>query len=558
MIESLHITNYALIEDIEITFSPGFNVITGETGAGKSIIMGALSMLLGSRVDSRVTSVAGKKSVVEAVFSLSDTADDIETLCKELDIEWDDSGRCILRREILPTGRTRAFINDSPVNIASLQEIASRLVDIHSQHQNMLLSSQAYQLQVLDAIAGNRELLEEYTLRYNEYRQALHEYKVAKKELIDNKVDEEYMRFQLTQLEEMNLVEGEQAELEKERDLLANLTDIKSSLNVITEAFNSGSDSILSQLKKVETQASELTSLLDDAPQLLERIESLRVEARDIADTFSEMDREINADPAHLEEVEQRLADIYELERKHHVDTVEELIAIRDRLRQSLERVTHGDAHLKALEEVAKRAKRNALNVARQLSERRSKEAERFAEMLKEKAMPLAMKNLRCQISLATIEMTPTGIDTVDFLFAFNKNQPLMPVGRTASGGEISRLMLSLKSIVADKMKLPTIIFDEVDTGVSGDVAARMGAMMSDIAENIQVIAITHLPQVAALATSQYKVFKEDTETATSTRIVQLNPDERIEQIAAMLSGDHVDEAARANARSLLSLRKQK
>lgn len=552
MIESLHISNYALIEDIEIDFSPGFNVITGETGAGKSIIMGALSMLLGSRVDSRVTSVSGKKSVVEAVFLLSDSSDEIESRCKELDVEWDESGRCVLRREILPTGRTRAFINDSPVNISVLQEIASRLVDIHSQHQNMLLSSQAYQLEVLDAIAGNGELLDEYRQRFNEYRAALHDYKVARKELNDNKVDEEYTRFQLQQLEELLLTEGEQSELEKERDLLSNLTEIKSTLGVITELFGNSSDGILTQLKRVESQASGLTSHFDEAAQLLERIESLRVEARDIADTYSEMDRDIDADPARLEGVEQRLAEIYELERKHHVDTVEELIAVRDRLRLTLDQVTNGDARLKSLEDAAKRAKRAALNVARQLSERRAKEAERFAEILKEKAKPLAMKNLRCQIPLATIEMSPTGIDTVDFLFAFNKNQPLMPVGRTASGGEISRLMLSLKSIVADKMRLPTIIFDEVDTGVSGDVAARMGAMMSDIAANIQVIAITHLPQVAAMATSQYKVFKQDTETSTSTRIVKLTDEERIEQIATMLSGDHVDEAARANARSLL------
>lgn len=552
MIETLHISNYALIEEIEINFNAGFNVITGETGAGKSIIMGALSMLLGARADSRVAGTSGKKSVIEATFLTGNNADDVINLLREQDIEWDETGRCILRREILPTGRSRAFINDTPVNLTVLQSVAARLVDIHSQHQNMLLSSREYQLKVLDAMAGNRTLLEDYTAKFNEYRKALHDYKVAKKELTSNRADEEYMRFQLSQLEELNLVAGEQAELEKERDLLANLTEIKATLNVINEAFSGGDSGILSRLKNVENQASELTGLIEDASMLMERIEALRIEARDIADTFTEMDNDINADPSHLEDIEQRLADIYELERKHHVDTVDELIILRDRLRESLKKVANGDDHLQQLETNARKAKRAALTIARELSEKRSREAERFAEQLKERAVPLAMKNLRCQISLATVEMSSTGIDTVDFLFAFNKNQTLTPVGGTASGGEISRLMLSLKAIIADKMQLPTIIFDEVDTGVSGDVAARMGTMMRDIARNIQVIAITHLPQVAALASTQYKVYKEDSETSTSTRIVQLSPEERVEQIAAMLSGDHIDEAARANARSLL------
>lgn len=551
MIETLHISNYALIDNIDIAFKPGFNVITGETGAGKSIIMGALSMLLGGRADSKAVRRSDSKSVIEATFSVA-SYPAIKAYCSENDIEWDASDMCILRREILPTGRSRAFINDTPVNIATLQAVAAQLVDIHSQHQNLQLASPPYQLQVIDSMVGDRELTERYTKLYADYRQALHRYKVVKRDMISSKNDEEYMRYQLARLDELKLVAGEQEDLEKERELMANLTEVKASLTAINDDFSNNTPSILSLLKNIETNTAEIVQLVDDAPQLLERIEALRIEARDLAETFGEIDRDINADPGRLEEVEQRLNDIYDLERKHHVDTVDDLIEIREQLRRQLENVDNADERIQRLEDAAKRAKRSALECGRQLSDARSAAAARFAEELKNRAIPLGMKNLRCQVSVTQGELTPTGIDSIEFLFAFNKNQPLMPVGGTASGGEISRLMLSLKSIVADKMQLPSIIFDEVDTGVSGDVAARMGRMMSNIAENIQVIAITHLPQVAALASSQYKVYKEDTDDATTTRIVELTPEDRVEQIAAMLSGDRVDDAARANARSLL------
>lgn len=552
MIETLHISNYALIDCIDIDFGPGFNVITGETGAGKSIIMGALSLLLGGRADTKAVRRSDTKSVIEATFSAAGYPS-IEAFCRDNDIEWDASGSCILRREILPAGRSRAFINDTPVNVATLQTVAAQLVDIHSQHQNLQLASPPYQLQVIDSIAGNAADRARYAVLYNEYRQALHSYKVAKRDLANSRADEEYMKFQFEQLDRLHLVEGEQEELEKERELMANLTEVKAALGSITAAFSEATPSIQSLLKSVETDMSEILSLVDDAPQLLERIEAMRIEARDLADTFAGIDRDINADPVRLEEVEQRLNDIYDLQRKHHVDSVEDLIALRERFRASLDNVANGDDRLHRLEETARKAKRAALDLARSISEQRAATSVKFAEELKKRAVPLGMNNLRCQVSMTQGELMPTGIDNVEFLFAFNKNQPLMPVGGTASGGEISRLMLSLKSIVADKMQMPSIIFDEVDTGVSGDIAARMGHMMCDIASNIQVIAITHLPQVAALASSQYKVFKQDTDDSTTTRIVRLSPEERVEQIASMLSGSSVDDAARANARSLLS-----
>lgn len=552
MIETLHISNYALIDNIDISFEQGFNVITGETGAGKSIIMGALSMLLGGRADTRVVRHADTKSVIEATFSTS-AYPSIKSFCQDNDIEWDESGVCILRREILPSGRSRAFINDTPVNLVTLQAVAAQLVDIHSQHQNLQLASPHYQLQVIDSMADNGKLVERYTTLYNEYRQALHRYKIAKRELANNKADEEYVRFQLAQLEALNLTEGEQVELEKERDLMANLTDVKASITAVTDAFSNGHSTIIGLLKSVESSVGQIVSLIDGAPQLLERIEAMRIEARDLADTFIDIDLSINADPERLMEIEQRLNDIYDLERKHRVDSVEELIELRGKFRRSIDNVTNGDETLQQLEDAAKRAKRATLECARAISVERSAAATRFADMLKERALPLGMNNLRCQVSVTQGELTATGIDNVEFLFAFNKNQPLMPVGNTASGGEISRLMLSLKSIVADRMQLPSIIFDEVDTGVSGDIAARMGRMMRNISSNIQVIAISHLPQVAALASTQYRVYKEDTDDSTSTHIVRLSDDERVEQIAVMLSGDSVDDAARANARSLLS-----
>ncbi|MDE5608455.1 MAG: DNA repair protein RecN [Muribaculaceae bacterium] len=551
MIETLHISNYALIDRIDIAFAPGFNVITGETGAGKSIILGALAMLLGGRADTKAVRQSDAKSVIEATFRVTGY-EAPAAFCRQNDIEW-DTDECILRREILPSGRSRAFINDTPVTLTILQSVATMLVDLHSQHQNLLLASPPYQLQVIDSIAANATERAEYTLLYNEYRAALHRYKVAKREIANGRADEEYNRFQLTRLQELNLIAGEQEELERDRELMANLTQVTDALKDVTEAMSEGTPSVLSLLKIVENRAAELTDFIEDAPQLLERIEALRIEAQDIADTYSAVSRDINADPARLQEIEERLNDIYDLERKHKVDSVEQLIAIRDNLAASLLNIENSDDYLHQLEDTARRAKKAALEAARRISARRQEVAAQFAETLKERALPLGMKNLRCQIVVSQGELTPDGIDTVEFLFAFNKNQPLMPVGGTASGGEISRLMLSLKSIIADKMQLPSIIFDEVDTGVSGDIAARMGRMMKSIAENIQVIAITHLPQVAAMASTQFRVYKEDSETSTNTRITVLTPEQRIEQIATMLSGDKVDEAARQNARSLLN-----
>ena len=551
MIKTLHISNYALIDSIDITLHPGLNILTGETGAGKSIILGALSLLLGGRCDTKAVRNHEAKSVIEATFSASGYPA-LEEFCKANEIDW-DADTVILRREIAPNGRSRAFVNDCPVNLTLLQTAALHLIDIHSQHQNLLLASPPYQLRVIDSLAGNGPRLEQFTVAYNNYRHAVRRFKQERKAMEQAKDDEEFLRFQYKRLKDAALKSGEVEELEHERELLVNMADVKTSLATVTSNLSDGEENIDQLLRQTIDEAERLTDLLEDADSLTERLRTLRVELQDIAETFSEYDRQLAGDPERLEEVEERLNMLYDLLRRHKVETVDELISLRDDMKKRLQSIDLGDETLQALELAAKRAKKVALEMAAGISQSRHEEAVRFAKILKERALPLGMKNLQCEITVRDTELSSTGIDHVEFLFAFNKNQPLLPVGNTASGGEISRLMLSIKSIVADKMQLPSIIFDEVDTGVSGDVADKMGELMRQIASNIQVIAITHLPQVASKGHSHYKVFKEDTDSATVTRIRELDNEERIKELAVMLSGSSVNDAALANARSLLN-----
>ncbi len=551
MIQTLHISNYALIDSIDITLHPGLNILTGETGAGKSIILGALSLLLGGRCDTKAVRNHEAKSVIEATFSAA-RYPALQEFCQTNELDW-DADTVILRREIAPNGRSRAFVNDCPVNLSQLQTAALHLIDIHSQHQNLLLASPPYQLRVIDSLAGNGERLEAFTTAYNNYRHAVRKFKQERKSVEQAKDDEEFLRFQYKRLKDANLAKGELDELEHERELLVNMADVKTSLATVTGNLSEGDENIDQLLRQTIDESERLGDLLEDADTLTERLRTLRVELLDIAETFSEYDRELTGDPERLDEVEERLNLLYDLMRRHKVETVDELISIRDDMKTRLQSIDLGDENLQALELAAKRAKKEALEIAAVISQSRHDEAERFAKILKDRALPLGMKNLQCEITVRDTELSSTGIDHVEFLFAFNKNQPLLPVGNTASGGEISRLMLSIKSIVADKMQLPSIIFDEVDTGVSGDVADKMGELMRQIAANIQVIAITHLPQVASKGHSHYKVFKEDTEQATVTRIKELGTEERVKELAVMLSGSSVNDAALANARSLLS-----
>lgn len=550
MIESLSISNYALIDRIELAFTPGLNIVTGETGAGKSIMLGALSMLLGNRADTRVVTDKSKKSVVEAVFNI-EANPSVNRLLEHNDIDTDDC-RLILRREITPTGRSRSFVNDMPVQLATLREIALRLVDIHSQHQNLLLSTPEYQLGIIDTLLPDDSIRKRYAEAYDQFRQAMKKYQLARRAVESSKAEEEYFRFRLQKLDALQPHEGEQAELEQQREILANITTVKQSLRRLTDLFSDGEENIDSMLRAASAEMMNLDAIAS-LQGLDERIESLRIEAADIASTFESADSSLEANPALLEQIEERLSDIYDAERSFGVESVEELIEERSRLREKIDAIDNGDERLKALAVKAKSAKKTAVAIAAELSEARKKVAAEFGARLQESASALGMSNLRVDVTVAPAELSASGADDVNLLVAFNKNQPLMPVKDTASGGEISRLMLTVKTIVADRMQMPSIIFDEIDTGVSGDVANRMGQMMKDISRRIQVITITHLPQIASKGDSHYKVYKEDSDVATNTHIRSLSPQERVDELALMLSGDAANEAARATAQTLLN-----
>lgn len=560
MIKSLLISNYALISNIEIEFDPGFNIITGETGAGKSIILGALGLLLGERADMRVVRDAARKSVIEAVFGIVD-APGVAGMLAELGFESVD-GDCILRRELLPGGRSRAFVNDSPVTLPVLRQIAVRLIDIHSQHQNLLLASPEYQLEILDNLAGTAPLLESYREAYAVYRRSLRQYTETRDMIRRNRDDADYLAFQYNELEAMELQPGEHESLEHERETLSNLDGLLEQIDRAITPLAGEPANVQTALDEavsaVESLAIDLAD--DDADtepdvdfhNLSERLESARIELADIADTLMEYRGSLNADPGRLEEVEERLSRLYSLETKHHVANADELIEIRDRLGSQLATLEDGDRVLARLEAEAKRAKKAAVTLATALSDKRTAAASVFARQLREAASPLGMPNLRCDISFTRGKLGHDGFDQVQYLFAFNKNQALMPLGGAASGGEISRLVLTVRAILAERMHLPSIIFDEVDTGVSGDVATRMAAMMASMSRSLQVICITHLPGVAAMGRVHFKVYKEDDENSTTTRIRRLDRAAREAELALMLSGKPDDPAALATARSLL------
>ena len=552
MLETLHISNYALIDSIDIDFRPGFNIITGETGAGKSIILGALALLLGGRADTRTITDTSKKSVIEAAFRIEDN-DAIKAYCTENDIECDDT-TFIMRRELSPSGRSRAFINDSPVNLTAMHDAGALLIDIHSQHQNQLLAGADFQRRVIDAVAGNNDLLARYGRLYAEFREAMKKFKAAKNALDRDRDNADFMEFQLAQLDNLDLHDDELRTLEEEREELSEQTELRSYIIEAADALSEGENNILSQLSRVKDACSEISQLFDSSDDIINRLETARVELSDIADTISDlMSASSSASPEELGRIESRISSIRSLMRKHNVDSDADLITLHMQLRQRLENLSEAPEILAELEKEARAARRRAMETARTISERRRQAAETFARQLTETAVPLGMKNLRCVIDVQTAEMSATGIDSIEFRFAFNKNQTPTAIAGAASGGEISRLMLSVKSIVAQLFSLPAIIFDEIDTGVSGDVAARIADMMDRMSGKLQVITITHLPQVAARGATHFKVFKTDDESATHTSIVQLSDDRRIDEIALMLSGDSSDEAARANARALLA-----
>ncbi|MCM1476922.1 MAG: DNA repair protein RecN [Bacteroides sp.] len=551
MLCSLHISNYALIDSIELHPAKGLNIITGETGGGKSIMLAALSLLLGERADPKSIRNTEAKSVIEAVFNVSDNAK-LKAFCLESEIEWDDS-QIILRREISPSSRSRAFINDSPVTLNLLRSVGLMLVDIHSQHQNRLLSSPTFQLDIIDTLADNHALLADYENKYSAYKAALHKLKAAKVAILRDRENEDFMQYQLQRINQLNPLPDEETSLQAERERLSEAASARELFNNALSLISYGDANMRSLASSLRDAVSDASHLLPESANIDSRLAALSAELNDIADTIESASAAYPADAlSDLEVVDSRLNELNSVLRRHNLSSANELIAEAQRLSQKLARLEDADNILATFEKQARAAKKAALDAAAILSERRRAAAHDFGEMLRDTAMPLGMKNLVCDISVEPTELSFSGADKVEFRFAFNKNQQPVPVAMSASGGEISRLMLSIKSIIAHKMQLPSIIFDEVDTGVSGDVANRIGQMMQSIARNIQVIAITHLPQVAAKGSRHFKVAKHDTDNSTVTHVTELSPSERVSELALMLSGHSSNQAAIATAKELL------
>lgn len=554
MIKQLHISNYALIDRLDIEFADGLTIITGETGAGKSIILGALSLILGERADLKAIRDADSKTIVEATFDIAGYG--LEPFFKEYDIDWDEH-ECIVRRELSPSGRSRAFVNDTPVALAALRELVTHLLDIHSQHNNMLLSNPQFQLSILDSIAGNADLLSNYHKAYAEYREAeqrLAETVTAMERLKQN---EDYIRFQLDQLQAMQLQPDEDQQLEALQARLSNITSLKEALWSVENELDGEENGVLAHLTSVVQRLDEAERCLTEISGMSDRVRSSLIDLKDIAQDVGNIMDTLNDDPSELARVDERLSSIYSLMRKHNAQNVNQLIDIQHDYERQLGEIDHNDEMLEQLKSQVEETFKASTAIAADLSANRRQAATKFVKELLSLALPLGMKNLAFDVQLTPVKLSRSGADHVEFMMAFNKNQRLMPVKETASGGEISRVMLCIKTIIARHMQLPSIIFDEVDTGVSGDVANMIGEMMADIARAIQVIAITHLPQVAANGDHHLRVYKTDNERETLTHVEQLSDQEHVMEIARMLSGKDLNQAAIENAKSLIKHKTQ-
>lgn len=555
MIKKLSVSNYTLIDELHIDFSAGFSVITGETGAGKSIILGALSLILGQRADLKSLRRSDEKAVIEGVFDIASYH--LRDFFDENELDYDE-GECILRREILPSGKSRAFINDTPVSLAQLKTLGEQLIDIHSQHQNMLLADSRFQLRVVDTMAGDAALLADYREHYRRWRERLQAYTRLQEENRSGREEEDYLRYQLAQLDEAHLQEGEQEELEAELQTLQHAEEIKNELAVLQEFLHAEETGVVSLLNATLSRMRALSRLYPEVDEWAGRLESDYIDLKDIASTVDRSQENLNMNPERLTWVENRLDTYYSLQQKHRLASAAELLALRDSFAERLARIENYDEELAALKHEVDEAESQVRNLAEQLTRVRRQSAANISSTLTERVKPLGMPHLQFEIEVSTRQQfDETGGDAIRFLFSANKNQPLQPVSEVASGGEISRLMLSLKALVAHAMALPTIVFDEVDTGVSGEIADKMARIMREMSRCMQVISITHLPQVAAWGQTHYRVYKIDTATATATHLVRLTDNERVEEIARMLSGSSLTAAALDNARELLNRNEQ-
>ena len=552
MLQSIHIQNYALIESLDIDFHSGFSVITGETGAGKSIILGAIGLLVGQRADSKAIKNGASKCVVEARFYISTYQ--LQEFFEENDLEYEGQ-ECILRREVNASGKSRAFINDTPASLVQMKALGEKLIDVHSQHQNLLLNQEDFQLNVLDILAKADAELQAYKALYGQYKQTSRELATLIDEAEKSRQDEEYIRFQVTQLDEAKLQSGEQEELEQEAETLTHAEDIKGSLYKVNQLMDADNQNLLSLAKEGTHVLQGISRVYAPATEWANRLESCYLELKDLANEIAYASEDIEFNPARLDYVNERLNTIYTLQQKHRVSSVDELLALADGLREKLDAITSSDDRIQALTQQKDKLYQQVLSQAEVLTRLRTEASKEIESQMQAYLIPLGMPNVRFAVELSPRkEPDASGMDNVSFLFSANKNGTLQQVASIASGGEIARVMLSLKAMIAGAVQLPTIIFDEIDTGVSGSIAEKMALIMQEMGQaNRQVISITHLPQIAARGAYHYKVYKEDTETGTNSHIRALNNEERINEIANMLSGATLTEAALNNAKALLN-----
>ena len=550
MLKHLYIKNFTLIDELDIELYPGFSVITGETGAGKSIILGAIGLLLGQRSDSKAIKQGADKCVIEAQFDLSRYG--MEDFFEENDIEY-DAADCIIRRELTAAGKSRAFINDTPVQLSMLKELGERLVDIHSQHQNLLLNKQDFQLNVVDIIAGDEKELAAYQQAFTQYHAAEKELQALQESIEQNRQNADFLQFQCEELSQANLMEGEQEELEQKSETMSHAEEIKSALYEADNALSSEGTGVVVSLKTALSAIRQIEEVLPDAKELVERMDSSYIELKDIAQEISSQMEYVDFDPNELDVINNRLDKLYDLEKKYHVETIEELITKRDELKLQLDCIENSDEALEELQKKLVQLQMQAKKAANTLTKLRTKAAKQIEKEMQTRLVPLGMPNVRFSIQMTEGALGTSGQDQVAFLFSANTSTPLQPISQVASGGEIARVMLSLKAMISGAVKLPTIIFDEIDTGVSGKTAEKMAQIMQEMGQHErQVISITHLPQIAALGSAHYKVEKEETLKGTISKMRQLSPEERIGEIAQMLSGSDISEAAIQNAKQLL------
>lgn len=548
MLRQLHIKNFTLIDQLEVDFYPGFSVVTGETGAGKSIILGALGLLLGNRADSKVIKEGAQRCIVEAHFDIERY--DMHSIFEENDIDYDNE--CIIRREVNANGKSRAFVNDTPVGLSVLKELGEQLIDIHSQHQNLLLQKDDFQLSVVDIIAKSKATVEKYKAAYDAYHAAKTSLQKTKDSIAANAANADYVKFVYEELSELKLQENEDEELEQTQNTMQHSEDIKSSLYEI-DTHMSDDTGIIARMYRSLASLRTITGVYPQSEEIMERLDAAYIEVKDISAEVADMLESVDYDPDELQRINERLDRIYTLEHKHHVDSVNELRALEQQFKETLNNINNSEETLDELEKALEKALKEAESTAKELTKMRKAGAKLIEKEMAERLKPLGLPNVRFNVELSPVALSQNGADKVEFLFSANPGTPLRPVSEIASGGEIARVMLSLKAMLSGAVKLPTIIFDEIDTGVSGRVAEQMALIMKEMGLNErQVISITHLPQIAAMGSNHYKVYKEQDATETRSHMTHLNDEERVNEIAQMLSGSNITEAAIHNAKELL------